>query len=115
MEMGSLFAFIGIGAGVYCLSSFIMMVTKHKVDSTIILPKDAQFKKCKDIDAYVKEMTLPLLVLTLVLLFAGVCEIVNAYYMPLGIIIFIVNVIEIVTLLGYAYVAKKINRKYYGI
>ena len=115
METGSLFAFIGIGAGVYCLSSFIMMVTKHKVDSTIILPKGAEFKKCKDIDGYVKEMSLPLLILTIVLLLSGVCEIINAYYMPLGIIIFIMNMIVIVALILYAYVAKKINRKYYGI
>lgn len=50
METGSLFAFIGIGAGVYCLSSFIMMVTKHKIDSTIIMPKGAEYKQCKDID-----------------------------------------------------------------
>ena len=115
METGSLFAFIGIGAGVYCLSSFIMMVTKHKIDSTIIMPKGADYKQCKDIDGYVKEMSMPLLLLTIVLLLSGVCEVINAYYMPLGILIFIMNLIVIVTLLLYAYVARKINRKHYGI
>ena len=78
METGSLFAFIGIGAGVYCLSSFIMMVTKHKIDSTIIMPKGAEYKQCKDIDGYVKEMSMPLLLLTIVLLLSGVCEVINA-------------------------------------
>ena len=56
-----------------------------------------------------------LLLLTIVLLLSGVCEVINAYYMPLGILIFIMNLIVIVTLLLYAYVARKINRKHYGI
>lgn len=113
--MGSLFAVVGIGAGAYCLYAYFMMRTKREINKTVLLPKDVDVKKCKDIDGYIKDTSLPLLILAISVLTYGLAEAVNEYVRNVGSLLFIILALVAIVLIWFAVVVKKANKKYFGV
>lgn len=113
--MDSLFAIIGLGAGVYCIYAYVMMRTKGEINKTIFIPKDLRLMKCKDEKGYIKDTSLSLLILGIVLLLYAGIEIINKYVMSLraglGVALFLVAA----ALVWFATVTKKANKKYFGM
>lgn len=113
--MGNLFAIIGIGAGLYCLYAYIMMKNKNEINKNVLLPKGVDANKCKDTKAYIKAVSLPLLVLAIVLIVYGGIEVINEYFFKVGNVLFAALCVVAVVLIWFAAVTKNANKKYFGI
>lgn len=43
--LNGIFGIFGLGCGLYCLYAYFLMKTKKEINTTILLPKEARFKK----------------------------------------------------------------------
>ena len=50
--MEGIFGIIGIGAGLYSLYAWFQLKFKGIINTSILVPKDTNIKKCKDKEAY---------------------------------------------------------------
>ncbi|MCD7818027.1 MAG: hypothetical protein LUH07_03105 [Lachnospiraceae bacterium] len=53
----SLYTIIDIvvaACGIYVIVQYILMVRTHQLRQNMLLPKDLQIKRCKDVDGYIK-------------------------------------------------------------
>ena len=71
--MEGVFGVIGLGLGLYCLYGCYMLRFKHEINRTILLPKNVNIKKCKDLDGYCKEALPPLLILQQLYMVLPIC------------------------------------------
>lgn len=113
--MGNIFGLMGVGGGLYCLYAYYLMRTKGKLNTNIMLPKGIDEKICKDQAAYIKKISLPLLVLSIVLTAYGVVELINVYVVNIQKLIYAAIVVVLVTLIWFTAVTKKYNKEYFGI
>ena len=65
--MEGIFGIIGIGAGLYSLYAWFQLKFKGIINTSILVPKDTNIKKCKDKEAYRAAAGPKLLVLAVVL------------------------------------------------
>ena len=115
MNLEGIFGILAIGCGIYCLYGYFMMKTKKEVNRTILLPKDVNIKKCKDLDGYCKETSLPLLLLGVVTTLYGVSDLYNTYVGGADKLFIAMLVIFFATLVLFIVRVRKCNRKYFGI
>ena len=74
MDNTSLMSFLDIIvvlAGVYVLYSWYLLVTKKEIRQGVMIPKDVDPRRCKDIDGFVKYMSPRTLVLGIMALISG--------------------------------------------
>lgn len=112
-SMGTFFGVVGIGAGLYCLYGWIVMMRKREIPKGIMLPKDVDPRKCRDVESYIKKTSIPLLVLGLILVIYGVLELVNQYVMKIDTPVFAAMILSMAALIWFALCAKKANQTYF--
>ena len=113
--LNGIFGIFGLGCGLYCLYAYFMMKTKKEINTTILLPKDARFKKCKDVDAYCREMSPPLLTLGIIVTAYGGLDLYNTYMGGIGILFLIMFALVWVALIWFFVAVRKCNKKYVGV
>ena len=69
--MEGIFGIIGIGAGLYSLYAWFQLKFKGIINTSILVPKDTNIKKCKDKEAYRAAAGPKLLALAVVLILYG--------------------------------------------
>ena len=74
-----IFGFIGLACGIYCLYGFFMLKYKKIINRTILLPKGVDAGKCKDLEGYSREASLPLLLLGFIVTVYGAVDLYNIY------------------------------------
>lgn len=111
--MGSFFGIVGVGAGIYCIYGYMLMIRKRQIPKGIMLPKDEDPKKCKDVEAYIKMTSTQLLLVGILLVAYGVMEFINTYAVAIPIQIFAVIVLAMVALVWFAVRTKKANNTYF--
>lgn len=111
--MDGVFGVFGLGCGIYCLYSFYMLRFKHEVNRTILLPKDVNIKKCKDLEGYCREAQTPLLLLGIVATLYGASDLYNTYIGNARMVFDIFMFLTVIALIIYAVMIKKINNKYF--
>ena len=79
--MEGIFGIIGIGAGLYSLYAWFQLKFKGIINTSILVPKDTNIKKCKDKEAYRAAAGPKLLVLAVVLILYGAEDLYNTYVM----------------------------------
>ena len=77
--MEGIFGIIGIGAGLYSLYAWFQLKFKGIINTSILVPKDTNIKKCKDKEAYRAAAGPKLLVLAVVLILYGAEDLYNTY------------------------------------
>ena len=115
MNIEGIFGIFAVACGLYCLYGYVMIKTKKKVNRTILLPKDVDVKKCKDLDAYCKEASLPLLVLGLSTTLYGVSDLYNTYVGGADKLFTVILILFFVALVFFIIRVRKCNQKYFGI
>ena len=111
--MEGVFGVIGLGLGLYCLYGCYMLRFKHEINRTILLPKNVNIKKCKDLDGYCKEALPPRLILGIAATLYGASDLYNTYIGEAKTVFYVFMTITIVALVIYAVMIKKINNKYF--
>ena len=112
-SMGSFFGIVGIGAGIYCIYGYLLMVRRRQIPKGIMLPKDEDPKKCRDVEAYIKMTSTQLLLVGLLLIVYGGMELVNTYVVSITMPIFAVIVLVMAALVWFAIRTKKANTTYF--
>lgn len=115
MSIDGILGFLILGCGLYCLYAFFMLRFKKEINRTILLPKDTDIKKCKDLEGYCKEAQAPVLLLGVVTTLYGCVDVYNTIVGKIGTLFMIMFAAVIPVLLIYAVMIKKINRKYFGL
>ena len=112
MEM--FFGIFAVGCGIYCLYGFYMLKFKKQIANKILLPNDTDVKKCKDVEGYCREASLPLLLLGTVTTLYGASDIYNTRMGGLDILFLIMMAALFITLIIFVISIRKINKKYFG-
>lgn len=112
-SMGTFFGIVGIGAGIYCLYGYLLMIRRHEIPGGIMLPKDTDPKKCKDIKAYIRKTSTPLLVLGILVLIYGIMEMVNQYVASIGGAMLPAIILVMAALIWFGVCTKKANQTYF--
>lgn len=113
--MDGIFGVFGVGCGLYCLYGYYMLRFKQEINTTILLPKDVNVKKCKDYKGYCREAQSPLLLLGVVATLYGASDLINTYVASIDMVFGIMLALLAAALVYYVVRIRKINQKYFGI
>ena len=108
--MEGIFGIIGIGAGLYSLYAWFQLKFKGIINTSILVPKDTNIKKCKDKEAYRAAAGPKLLVLAVVLILYGAEDLYNTYVQSTGKLFWVILVLVLAVLVWFAWTVKKIFR-----
>ena len=109
--MEGIFGIIGIGAGLYSLYAWFQLKFKGIINTSILVPKDTNIKKCKDKEAYRAAAGPKLLVLAVVLILYGAEDLYNTYVQSTGKLFWVMLVLVLAVLVWFAWTVKKLNEK----
>lgn len=113
--LDGIFGFIGLACGIYCLYGFFMLKYKKIINRTILLPKGVDAEKCKDLEGYSREASLPMLLLGVIVTAYGVVDLYNTYVQRSPELFMIMLLAVILALFGFAVAIRRCNKKYFGI
>lgn len=111
--MEGIFGIIGIGAGLYSMYAWFQLKFKGIINTSILVPKDTNIKKCKDKEAYRAAAGPKLLVLAVVLILYGAEDLYNTYVQSTGKLFWVMLVLVLAVLVWFAWTVKKLNAKYF--
>lgn len=107
-SMWSVLDIIFVGAGVYVLYAWILLKTKGEIKTSILMSKDVELRKCKDLEGYKAYITPRMLVFGISALLYGGAGLVNTYVFTLpGVVYGIIMVLFLVVLIWFAMVTRK--------
>lgn len=83
-SMFSMMDIIIILGGLYLLYTYYLMKFKGEVKESILLPKDLPVRKCKDLPAYISDMSPKVLVYGIVVVLCGITGLLEDMYHIMG-------------------------------
>ena len=105
--------FLAFGGGIYCLYASIMMKWKGVINEGILLNKENRFKKCKNKDAYIKELFPSFFTFAVLTTFCGAVDMINTFVTDIYILYLISLVLFIAGFFWFMATSKKCKDKYY--
>lgn len=113
-NMWSILDVIFVGAGFYVLYGWFIMKTKGEILTSILMNKDVELRKCKDLEGYKAYIAPRMLVFGIAALAYGVAGLVNTYVTPLpGVVYGGIMVLFLLVLIWFAIQAKKGVQKFW--
>ena len=105
---------IFVGAGIYVLYAWVMMKTKGEIITSILMSKDVELRKCKDLEGYKAYIAPRMLVFGIAAILYGAAGLVNTYVAPLpGAVYGAVMALFLVVLIWYAIATRKGVQKFW--
>lgn len=115
-NMSDMTNFVGIlvfGFGIYSLYAAFQMKVKGEINSSLLLSKELIYKKCKDKEAYIKEVFPILLLFAIVTTVCGAIDLINSFVVDISIVYFISLAVFIVVFGLFVVKTTKARKKYY--
>lgn len=112
-NLDGLFGIVAVACGLYCFYAYYMMKKTGEINTTILLSKDMNVKKCKDKDAYLREAMPMVLVLGIASVFYGAVSLFESYVMTIKYMLPISIVLFGVAIVWFAVVTTKARKKYF--
>ena len=84
--------FVGIlvfAFGIYSLYAAFQMKVKGEINSSLLLSKELIYKKCKDKEAYIKEVFPVLLMFSIVTTLCGAIDMINSFVVDISVAYYI--------------------------
>lgn len=113
--MEGLFSVFILLCGVYCLYGFYMLKFKRVIKQTLMLPKGIDADKCKDLDGYIRGMSLPLLSLGLLTVLYSLVDFYRLYSGGLYKLDVAVFLLVVASMVWFVIAVKRCNKKYFGV
>ena len=105
---------IFVGAGIYVLYAWVMMKTKGEIITSILMSKDVELRKCKDLEGYKAYIAPRMLVFGIAAILYGAAGLVNTYVTPLpGAVYVAVMALFLAVLIWYAMATRKGVQKFW--
>ena len=96
------------GAGLYALYAYYLLKTKGEITTSILMSKDVDIRKCKDIEGYKVFVAPKILIFGAAALLYGILGLVNSYVSPVpGVLYTAAMVLFFVILIWFAFQTKK--------
>ena len=96
------------GAGLYALYAYYLLKTKGEITTSILMSKDVDIRKCKDIEGYKVFVSPKILIFGAAALLYGILGLVNSYVSPVpGVLYTAAMVLFFVILIWFAFQTKK--------
>ncbi len=115
-DFASMTGWVGIlvfAGGLYCLYACAQMKFKGIINENILLNKEFRFKKCKDKDAYIREMFPTFLLFSILTTACGAIDMMNTFLYEMGVVYFISLILFILGFILFMVKSKKCKDKYY--
>ena len=113
--MESIIGLITLGCGLYCLYGVYMMRFKGQINRTIMVPKDVDLRKCKDLEGYRRETQTPLFLLGVVVTIYSAVDLYNTTVGGADVPFVIMFVLAAIAVVYYIIKIRACNKKYFGI
>lgn len=105
---------IFVGAGGYMLYAWFLMTKKGEIKKEVLMNKEVNLKKCKDLEGYKSFMAPKMLVFAIGSLLYGAAGLINSYVTPVPSIAYnVLMVAFLVVLLWYAFTTKKATERFW--
>ncbi len=115
--MDSFYMFIDIMVvicGVYVVYQYIMMIRTEQIRENMLLPKDINIKKCKDVQGYIKSIGPKQLAFGIAATVCGIVGIIQDMYEIVSISLsLIIMVVFVAVCIWYGVAAKKAVDKFW--
>ncbi len=115
-DFATMTSWVGIlvfGGGIYCLYACAQMKFKGIINENILLNKESRFKKCKDKDAYIREMFPTFLLFSILTTACGAIDMINTFIVEIGIAYLISLILFAIGFVLFMVKSKKCKNKYY--
>lgn len=105
---------IFVGAGIYVLYAWVMMKTKGEIITSILMSKDVELRKCKDLEGYKAYIAPRMLVFGIAAILYGAAGLVNTYVAALpGAVYGVIMALFLAVLIWYAMATRKGVQKFW--
>lgn len=96
------------GAGLYALYAYYQMKTRGEITTSILMSKDVDVRKCKDIEGYMRFVLPKILVFGIAAFLYGVLGLVNTYVYAVPAAVYMAGMIVFFAILvWYAFQTRK--------
>lgn len=110
----SIFDLIFLAAGAYIIYAFILLKTTGELKTQILLNRDTDLKKCKDLEGYKKFIAPKLLTFGIVCIIYGAFGLVNTYVAELPLWLYIATmVLFFAALVWFALQSRKGTKEFW--
>ena len=113
--MVNIIGLITLGCGLYCLYGAYMMRFKGQITHTILLPKNVDLRKCKDLEGYRREMQIPLFLLGITVTIYSFVDLYNTSVGGADLLFGIMFILSAVAVVYFIVRSRACNKKYFGI
>lgn len=105
---------IFVGAGMYVLYAWVLLKTKGEITTSILMNKDVNLNKCKDLEGYKTYIAPRLLIFGIACLLYGAAGLINSYVMELPLALYgAIMAVFFVVLIWFALAARKGVQKFW--
>ncbi len=115
--MDNIWSFLDIvflGAGFYMLYAWILMKKKGEIKQEVLMSKDIDLKKCKDLEGYKAYIAPKMLIFAVSAMLYGGAGLVNSYVTALPVIVYnILMITFLVILIWFALMTRKGMEKFW--
>ena len=112
-EVTSWVGILALCGGLYCLYSCLMMKMKGVINEGLLLNKEARFKKCKDKDAYIKDVFPSFLTFSILTTACGAIDMINTFVTPIYTVYLVSLVLFVLGFAWFMIQSKKCRDRYY--
>ena len=109
----SLMDVIFVGAGLYMFYSLYMMKAKGEIKTALLLNKDVNLKKCKDLEGYKNFMMPKMAIFGIGAIVYGAAGLINSYAVPLGIAYTVIMIAFFAVLVWFALMGRKAVQRFW--
>ena len=110
----SLLDIIFIGSGIYVLYAWFLMKTKGEIKTSILMSKDVDLRKCKDLEGYKAYVAPKMIIFGVAALIYGGAGLINAYVFALPNVVYaVIMVLFLVVLIWFGVAAQKGVKKFW--
>ena len=105
---------IVVGAGLYLLYAYYLLMVKNEIKDGIIVPKDYTTKKCKDLPGFKKYMGPRVLLFSICAILSGGINLFQTYVKPLpGYVFWVFYVLFFVVIFWFAHATRKAQKDFF--
>lgn len=105
---------IFVGAGLYVLYALVLMKTKGEIKTGVLMGKDVQLKKCRDLEGFKNYVAPRMLVFGIACALYGGAGLVNTYVTALPVALYgVVAVLFLLVLIWYGYSTRKAVQRFW--
>lgn len=114
-SMFDLMDLIIVGGGLYVIYLYIVMVRSRKLENNMLLPKEIDAKKCKDVEGYINYIGPKMLAFGIVATLCGLMGIAQDYTQKIGYPVYLAGMaVFVVVAVWYSVAIKKGIKEFWG-